>query len=342
MNQVAKIVAKSHGSRSATTRRVRVFEEAHSLLKRHVSSDHQLQLLDTLLSGLEKESHREPFLPFIDIPLLVYAALRGNEEDAVPLAAATTLLYLGIDTLDDLADGDRPETWNGYGLSEINLAATTLLSTLPQLILSELPVSPAIRLSLLKHLATGLLAMSAGQQADIAHTGKSGVSAEAVEKSVMEKSGEELALFAAMAALLAEAPPDLVEKYSAFGRSAGTAGQLASDCHDLFQAEVSRDLRQETRTLPIALYLEKKPEADRAVLLELLQKKNAGNGTLQRIRDLFHESGLLRITSFIVELHCQRATTALDLAGPLEPARSELFEAINHISFYPNPKGETL
>lgn len=335
MNSAAAIVSQYANPPVTVERRARVFELTRSLLKKQTASEIQKQLIGKLLDGLETASRDEPLLPFVDIPVLVHAAVVGTEEEAYPLAAATTLLYLGIDTLDDLADGDQPEQWKGFALSEINLAATTLLSTLPQIIIGELKMAPGVRLRMLKELANRLLIMSAGQQADIRHSGKSFVSAEAVEKSVMEKSGEELALFAALASLFAEANPELVETYATFGREIGTAGQLASDCHDLFQAAVSRDLAQETRTLPIALYLEKKGEGERAVLLDLLRQKNNGNGTLHKIRDLLHESGLLRITSFIVELHCQRAIAALDKAAPLESARTELHEAINNISFYP-------
>lgn len=340
MNSAVAIVSEYANPPVAVERRARVFELTRSLLKKQTASEIQKQLIEKLLGGLEAASRDEPILPFIDIPVLVHAALVGSEEDAYPLAAATTLLYLGIDTLDDLADGDQPEQWKGFALSEINLAATTLLSTLPQMIISELKVAPDIRLRMLKELANRLLIMSAGQQADIRHSGKSFVSAEAVEKSVMEKSGEELALFATLAAILAGATPPDIERYASFGREIGTAGQLASDCHDLFAASVSRDLMRETRTLPIALYLEKKPETERTGLLDLLQTKGNNTEALVRIRELLHESGLLRITSFIVELHCQKARKALEETQALDPARTELLEAINHVSFYPTKEGK--
>lgn len=321
--------------RSPESHREPLFGMAHDFLSSHSISHRQQSLLQALLIGVTDSSLDEPVLPFVDIPLLVYSAIKGDPQPAYPLAVATTLLYLGIDTLDDLADGDHREWWKGFDKSEINLAATTLLSTLPQLAISELEISPSLRLQMFKRLSSGLLIMSAGQQRDIVNAGKKVVSAEEVEQSVREKSGEEVALFAALGALLAEASDRVVEAYESFGRAIGTAGQLASDCHDLFNDSTSRDLSHGTRSLPIALYLEKKTTEERAVLLRLLDPSYQSSIRQDEIRRLLHEAGILRIVSFIVELYCQRGTRALVEAAPLEPARSRLFEMIHQISFYP-------
>lgn len=268
------------------------------------------------------------------MPGLVYAAIRGSKEPSLPLAIATTLLYLGIDVCDDLSDGDRPASWNGYSLSEINLAAMTLLSTLPQIAIAELEVLANIKLAMLKSLAQGLLTMSAGQQTDLSTKRQVVVTAAEVEKSVQEKSGEEVALFASLAAQFAGAEPNLVQTYAALGRAIGTAGQLSSDCHDLFRMPMSRDFLQGTRTLPIALYLEKKTEGERFFLLSLLDKKQPTADDLQKVRALLSESGIFMLVSFIVETYCQRALRLLNSTGPRDPAGQELRTAIAMVSFH--------
>lgn len=48
-----------------------------------------------------------------------------------------------------------------------------------------------------------------------------------------------------------------VALYDDTGRALGTAGQLSSDCYDLFTAEHSRDLASGTRTLTVVLYRER-------------------------------------------------------------------------------------
>ena len=69
---------------------------------------------------------------FIPLPVLVYSGLRGHEGPAIPLAAATTLLFLGIDWFDDVAAGDRP--------AEANL----VLCALAQLAIAGLDAPPSI------------------------------------------------------------------------------------------------------------------------------------------------------------------------------------------------------
>ncbi len=296
----------------------------------------QRALLALALRGLRPQLREMDFPPpFMALPLLVYAAVRGENKPALPLTVATTILYLGIDILDDLADGDLPRHWKGRKESEINLAAVTLISALPQLALSELDAPPETIADLQRILADGLLTMSAGQQRDLATAGATRVSAAEVESSVARKSGEELALFAALASRLAGASTAAVEAYASMGRSLGTAGQLASDFHDLFQARRSSDLANGTRTLPIALHLENQSRTGRRAFLALLDKARRSESARKAVRKRLLAAGELRRCAIIVELHCRRAQAALARAGAREPAQGELAALIDASSFFP-------
>ena len=99
-------------------------------------SPEQRRLLGTALAGLRSQIGEHPFLPFIHLPLLVYAGLRGDDKPARPLAVVTCLLFLGFDILDDLADGDLAGRWDGYRPAEIKFVATGLLSTISLLALT--------------------------------------------------------------------------------------------------------------------------------------------------------------------------------------------------------------
>lgn len=292
--------------------------------------------METALAGLEAQVEPDSLLfPPIQLPLLVFAALRGDYEPAVPLAAATTLLFLGIDIFDDLADGDRPSHWDGTPVSQISLAAATLFSSLPQLAISELNAPPSTLAAIQRTLAEGLLRMSAGQQGDLSMAGTPAMVAEEVESSVAAKSGEELAIFASLAAQLAGASSGLVDLYARLGRALGTAGQLASDCHDLFTAAHSRDLANGSRTLPIALYLATLYGEEREAFLCLLEAAK-GDATAQaEVRRRLREAGVLRHCAFIVEVYCQRALKLLDRTCPLEPGAGGLLAMIDSISFFP-------
>lgn len=297
------------------------------------------RLLETALVGLREQARTsEVPAPFIHLPLLVYGGVRGETEPALPLAVVTTLLFLGLDILDDLADGDRPEHWGDHRAAEIHLAAATLLCALPQLLLSDLDAAPAVRDRMQRTLAEGLLRMSAGQQQDLARVDAVAVTPDEVRASVEAKSGEELALFAAMAAQLAEAPAEVVERYAAMARALGTAGQLSSDCYELFQDPACRDLVHGARPLPVALHLERVSGEERNSFLRLLdqarQPGNAGEAARESVRKRLREAGDLRRAAFVVEVHVQRALRLLEEAAPQEPARSGLRAIIALISFF--------
>lgn len=305
----------------------------------HAETPQQYQLLQTALQDLHSQVHSQAqstgWAPFIHLPLFVYAALRGDEQAATPLASATSLLYLGINLFDELADNELAPHWQRYPPAQINLAAATLLCALPQLVLSTLAAPPAVLASLQRTLARGLLVMSAGQQQDLAATGGDFVPSGEVEASVKRKSGEELAMFASLAAELAEAPADIVASYASVGRAMGTAGQLSSDCYDLFQADLSSDLANGTRTLPIALYLERLREEERAPFLTLLRQAGTEEDAREAVRQRLRTAGVLRKCAFIVEVYCQRALQILNEVQPLEPAASWLRTCIRSISFFP-------
>ena len=311
-----------------------VFAHARQWLAATALTPAQRRLLLALWDGFEKQDGAAEW-PSHRVPLLVHAAITGTAAPAVPLAIATSLLFLGIDILDDLADGDRPAHWENFSAAEIQLAAATLTSALPQLLIAELSAPPATICRMQQTLARGLLRMSAGQQADLAHTGGNDVSAAAVENSVAAKSGEELAMFAALAAQLAGAEPDTVTAYADFARALGTAAQLSNDCHDLFADPRCRDLAHGARTLPVVLRLEKLTGADRAEFLDRLEAARTQETARESVRRNLRLGGELRHCAVLVEVCLQRARRRLAQAQPTEPAAAQLRALLDAITFFP-------
>ncbi|MBI5630153.1 MAG: polyprenyl synthetase family protein [Elusimicrobia bacterium] len=317
-------------------------QEVFALAKRFIAaraqSQAQKELLSAMLRRLERQSADPESLPFIVMPRLVVGAVRGLEEEASGLCLATTLLYAGIDLLDDLADGDISAAWRGFRPQELQLAAATFLSSLPQLALSDIKAPPAVLAGMHKALAQGLLRMSAGQQEDLSTAGSSHPDSAAVELSVSGKSGEELALFSRLGALMAQAPESAVDLYEDMGRSLGTAIQLASDCHDLFQARRSRDLANGTRTYPIAKHLERLPRAERGKFLRVLELAKTSSSAAKRVRRELIQDGTLRLCAIVVEIHCQKAVSCLERAQPKLPAAAGLKRLILSASFFAEPR----
>lgn len=317
-------------------RAARVLDGVEAFIGRRALTEAQRRLLLTAAAGLRAQVEEDPGFPFpfLHLAPLLAEGLGAGEDGALPLAVASALVYLAVDTIDDLADGDRPAHWGRYTPGEINLAGATLLCSLPQLALEELDAPAEVRAALQWTLAEGLLHMGAGQGADLAHTGGEEVTPDEVEASVEGKSGEEVATFAALAARYAAADGEVVELCAALGRALGTGGQLASDCYELFTETDCRDLVHGTRTLPVALHLERLPGEERREFLRLLERARSDAAVRAGVRERLRAAGELRRCAFVVEVHCQRALRALDRLPLEEPARSGLRTMIRSISFF--------
>lgn len=319
----------------ADERATQVLDLAADIVAREARSSHQARLLTTALVGLRQQAQTMALFPAIHLPLLVHAGLNGDDGPALPLAAATSLLFLGVDICDDLADGDCPAHLAGYRPAELSLAAATLLCAVPQLALARLD-APSERLAAMQQdLAAGLLRMGAGQATDLALTGGDAATTDEVITSVAGKSGEEAALFAVLAARFADAPDTVTATYAAYGRALGTAAQLASDCYDLFTAAHSRDLASGTRTLPIALHLERLAGAERAAFLDQLAQARTEPSAQAAVRARLRAAGELRRCALIVEVECQRGHRALAEAAPHAAAHEGLRVMIDQVSFFP-------
>jgi hypothetical protein len=315
-----------------------IHRRARDVVRYYAQSPDQRALLETLVARLQPaERFRVPLSMVQTLPLLVYAALRGDDEPAVPLAVALTLLWLGIHLVDDLADGDLPADLE-YSAPELNLAAFSPFCILPQLVLSALDGTPATIVEMHRALALGLLAGSAGQQRDLALTRQVPMSVLEAEERTTAKSAPLYAIQTKLPALLAGAAPRIVDCYAAFGRTLGTVVAISTDCHDLFIAERSHDLSAAKYTLPIALYLERQGERSRIEFLALLDQARHDEGAQAEVRRHLLATGVLRRCALIVAVHCARARRLLAEARPLEPAGNALQRLVDNVSFVPSTR----
>ncbi|HMS40830.1 MAG TPA: polyprenyl synthetase family protein [Pyrinomonadaceae bacterium] len=294
------------------------------------------------LDEVEKQMGAGTMRAFVHLPLLIYEGVKGEFQNAIPLSAACSLIFLGLDIFDDVADGDFREHWRGHKPSEMNLIAATLLCSVPKMIIAELDAPPATIAAMQKTLAAGLLEMSAGQQADLTGANRENISVEAVEKSVAGKGGAEVEMFARMAAQFAGASREQTDAYGKFAKNLGIAGQLASDCFEMFCDSDARDLKNGTRTLPLALHLERLTDEPRGEFLSLLNAARNEETARQAVRELLQKAGVLRRAAFIIEIYCQKARNSLDAAKPTDFARENLRTIIDSNSFFTNKKQEKL
>ncbi len=312
---------------------------ARRFIRDQVADSALRQLLVKAVSGLEGQvANDKVLLPFVHLPLAIYAAVRNETSPARPLAVATTLLFLGIDILDDIADADLPPHWEGVPESEVQLVAATFLSSLPQLAISRMNILPLAKTYMLACLSEGLLRMGGGQLHDLRGAGRDHMRPEDVEESVAHKSGEEGALIAMLAAFMAGVSEETAQKYGDFGRALAAGGQIATDCYDIFQAEHSKDIANGTRSLPIALHLNRLEGRDRKAFLHLLEQAKENASACELIRRDLRAKGILRLCAFIVEMYCQKAREALDGLGLFGRDGASLRSMVDHVSFFPKKK----
>jgi geranylgeranyl pyrophosphate synthase len=266
----------------------------------------------------------------IELPLAVHAAITGAEEDcAILLAAACALVCLGVKLFDDVADGDRPSHWRQYSAGEMSLAAATILTALPPIVLARVNVEPERQLRMQQILAEGLLRMSAGQQADLALTGKHAATVAEVEAAIAGKTGERLATHCRLAAEMAGATPEARALYGAVGREIGIARQLISDCHELVIDPECRDLMHGARTMPIVAHMNRLTGPERARFLDLLDRARTDRGAEISVRQELDTSGEIARTMLWARLHYGRARAIVDRIAACEPGRTRLLRVID-------------
>lgn len=299
-------------------------------------TDDQRHSLLTGLAVLQQSINPVQMPACVYLPILAYGAVRADGNRAIPLAGATTLLNAGRHLLDDVVDGHIQPTGTYSHRGDALLLGVGFLSVLPLLALLELDTSLQCRVRLQRTLLGGLIRIHVGQQSDLALTESEAPSPAEVEDSARGKTGETYAMYAALGAELAEAPPQRVSQLAAMGVALGTAFQLGSDCADVFADESSADLDAGTRTLPLALHLHRLTGSDRASFLTLLNEARENLDAQKEVRTQLRRNGAVRACGIVIEAYRRRAHRALDAADPLEPARSGLRELIDSAAMLPS------
>jgi geranylgeranyl pyrophosphate synthase len=331
----AKIARARMRERVAT-----VFGYLDKLVLSHPLRPGHRELLQLHLGVGRERAEVWPEMSSIQMPFLVHAAITGEDDPALPVAGACTLLYLGADLFDSIMDNELPTAWRDRDPSEATLAATMLLGALPGLSISRLREGGTSRARLwtLAHLfAKAGLEMGAGQYEDLLFPTLEHVTLEDSRTMAERKSGAEYALFASVGATLATEDPSTIEAYAAFGSCFGIAQQFINDAQDIWGDKGARDLLTGKRTLPIVHALSTLRGEQLRLLRKLLEASRESTEHHDGVRSLLAEAGSLRYTSLIVWLYQQQARGYLASVSPRDPARGELYTLLDQASLLPKP-----
>jgi geranylgeranyl pyrophosphate synthase len=238
----------------------------------------------------------EPIWEFLDrggkrwrpaLFLLICEALGKNPEDFVDFAIIPEVIHNGTLMVDDIEDSSefrrgKPCTYKIYGL-DIAINAGNAMYYLPllPLIKNREKVPSEKLLKVYEIYVQEMISISFGQAMDIAwHKGLANAD-EIDEKDYLQmcayKTGTLARMAAKIAAVLAGADAELVEKLGHFAESIGVAFQIQDDVLDLKGADFAekkggrgKDVTEGKRSLPVIHTLKLANAQDKKRLVEIL------------------------------------------------------------------------
>ncbi|MFQ6063856.1 MAG: polyprenyl synthetase family protein [Candidatus Bathyarchaeia archaeon] len=235
----------------------------------------------------------EPIWDFLDrggkrwrptLFLLICEALGRNAKEFVDFAIVPEVIHNGTIMIDDIEDDSeyrrgKPCTHRMFGLDiAINTGNAMYYLPLLSLIRNKDKVSEVKRNKIYEIYIQEMINLSFGQATDITwHKGSETANEKQYLQMCINKTGTLARMSAKMAAVLADADGDLVERIGRFAESIGVAFQIQDDVLDLVSKEfaemkggLGQDITEGKRTLMVIHTLEKAEPKDRKRLLEIL------------------------------------------------------------------------
>ena len=230
--------------------------------------------------------------------ILVCEALGEDPKEFLDFAIIPEVIHNGLIMIDDIEDSSesrrgKPCTHKLFGLDvAINVGNEMFYLPLLTLMKNKGELPPDKKTKIYEIYVQEMINVGFGQAMDIAwHRGLANAD-EISEKQYMQmcayKTGTIARMSAKIAAVLADASDDVVEKIGRFAESIGVAFQIQDDILDLVSEEfaemkggLGQDITEGKRTLMVIHTLEKTEPNDRKRLLEILNMHTND----QRLRD---------------------------------------------------------
>ncbi|MFY9809321.1 MAG: polyprenyl synthetase family protein [Pseudonocardiaceae bacterium] len=226
-------------------------------------------------------------------------AVGAPARAGVPGAVAVELVHNFSLVHDDVMDGDterrhRPTVWAVWGTTSAILTGDALLALALEVLLDS---SSPHRAAAARLLAEATRHLVRGQVQDVAFEQRCDVTLEECLEMVSGKTGALLSASAAIGAVLAGAPADVVSALSTFGAQLGIAFQLVDDLLGIWGdptitgKSVFSDLRSRKKTLPLTYALTHGGPAGRELARWLAGSDTPGEAELRRVAELVEAAG---------------------------------------------------
>lgn len=259
---------------------------------------------EVVLSEFDHSLHYPPTA----LPVWACHIAGGDGAQAVPLAAAFTLLNLASELLDDFQDQDTTAQWTHWRLDRV-LTSTLSMIFLAHSCLARVEAGGDQKREILDGFAqVGLLA-SVGQNITATDTASLG----SYWHHVQAKSGLVFAVGAWSGTRLATAEESALQAARDFGLALGTLIQIADDCRDFLAVPSAPSRNGLLFCLPVVFAREQSAHPSHQVLLDLLDKADglSQHEWVQAVYRLVLEMGGLTRALATGKVYEQKALAAL-------------------------------
>ncbi|MEM1543979.1 MAG: polyprenyl synthetase family protein [Candidatus Bathyarchaeia archaeon] len=292
----------------------------------------------------------EPLWEFLDrggkrwrptLFLLVYEALGGENADALDLAIIPEVIHNGTLIADDIEDSSemrrgKPCTYKIFGV-DIAINLSQAMYFLPMIVLSEkgdrIPADRARRIY--EIYVQEMINLSLGQAIDIAwHRGlvrAEDLTEEHYLQMCAYKTGTLARMAAKMAAALAGANDDVIEKMGRFAESLGIAFQIQDDILDIVGEEFAKgkggigmDITEGKLTLMVIYTLQRASQDDRNELLRILSMHTRDEDLKMRAIGIMKKYGAVEYAREVASKLVEESWSIIDPILPTSEAKEKI------------------
>jgi geranylgeranyl pyrophosphate synthase len=292
----------------------------------------------------------EPIWEFLDrggkrwrpaLFLLICEALGKNPEDFVDFAIIPEVIHNGTLMVDDIEDASefrrgKPCTYKIYGL-DIAINAGNAMYYLPllPLIKNREKVSPEKLHKVYEIYVQEMISLSFGQAMDIAwHRGLANAD-KIDEKDYLQmcayKTGTLARMAAKIAAVLADANAELVEKLGRFAESIGVAFQIQDDVLDLKGTDFAekkggrgKDVTEGKRSLVVIHTLEFANVQDKRRLVEILNMHTSDQKLINEAIKIMEKYGSVDYAKQYANRMVEKSWREIEKLLPASDAKQKL------------------
>ena len=263
--------------------------------------------------------------------LVACLAAGGDVDQALPAAAAVELVDGFLEVHDDVQGGqpqrdDRDAVWWVWGPAQaINVGDS--FHSLARLALFELNKNgtPAdVTFRAVQMLDEAALDLCEGRFRDIEAQERIDLAVDGYMEMAASKSGALYACAMGLGALVAGAGQDAVDAMSHCGRQLGLALQVQGDVRELWGGDLSPEVLNKKKLLPVVHALGKATIAEKRRLGDIYFKRVLGPEDVTALREVLDEMGSRQFCEDLAASCRADALQALEEgapAGDLEPAR---------------------